>query len=264
MNYQLDKNHWLLTTSNEVKGICSPLQKHFGIETFSYLNIKPDLSRIHLDTNPEWNVFFYRNITRYIKDSLTEANHWRSGMAILHTLNDTKCIRDSTEFDIGNGIVIANHKNNHTELVYFALDRSAHDSDLLNLINNQDLLQNFIAYFRDKAANLIELADKDPIRLPLLKPNAEIKEFGKNTAIKKAFLADIGYQPHPDLTQRELECLELTAQDLTAKEVGRILKISHRTVEQHIENMKSKLKCRNKSGLMKYYKHYYKYIGYAH
>ncbi len=51
---------------------------------------------------------------------------------------------------------------------------------------------------------------------------------------------------HKKLTLRETECLRLTAQHKTAKEIARILKITARTVGFHIENAIHKLGVENK------------------
>ena len=52
------------------------------------------------------------------------------------------------------------------------------------------------------------------------------------------------------LTNREIECLFHVVRGKTAREIGKILFISKRTVETHIANMKSKLDCVTKSDLI--------------
>ncbi|OAI48280.1 hypothetical protein AYO45_05190 [Gammaproteobacteria bacterium SCGC AG-212-F23] len=52
------------------------------------------------------------------------------------------------------------------------------------------------------------------------------------------------------LTTREIECLYHLVKGKTAKAIGKILSISRRTVEQHLENCKRKLKCANKQELI--------------
>ncbi len=52
--------------------------------------------------------------------------------------------------------------------------------------------------------------------------------------------------PDVSLTNRETECLNLTAQHKTAKEIARILDITPRTVSFHIENIIKKLLVKNK------------------
>jgi DNA-binding NarL/FixJ family response regulator len=50
-------------------------------------------------------------------------------------------------------------------------------------------------------------------------------------------------------TKRELEILSYVISGFSAKKIGLFLKISHRTVEKYIENLRAKLKCKNKTEL---------------
>lgn len=52
------------------------------------------------------------------------------------------------------------------------------------------------------------------------------------------------------LTNREIECLFYAVRGKTASQIGKILSISKRTVETHINNIKSKLGCVTKSDLI--------------
>jgi len=52
------------------------------------------------------------------------------------------------------------------------------------------------------------------------------------------------------LTQRELDCLRLTADGHTADEIARILGLSPFTVTAHITNAKAKIGGRTRSGLI--------------
>ena len=49
------------------------------------------------------------------------------------------------------------------------------------------------------------------------------------------------------LSPREVEILQLVARGLTDAEIGRLTKISPRTVQRHITNILNKLNCRNRS-----------------
>ena len=48
-----------------------------------------------------------------------------------------------------------------------------------------------------------------------------------------------------NLTEREREVLQLTAEGYTSREIGEKLHISHRTVDKHRENVQAKLELRN-------------------
>jgi DNA-binding CsgD family transcriptional regulator len=52
------------------------------------------------------------------------------------------------------------------------------------------------------------------------------------------------------LSEREKECLFFLLRRKTAKEIGTILSLSHRTVEDHIERIRLKLKCQSTCELL--------------
>ncbi|MDQ2993484.1 MAG: helix-turn-helix transcriptional regulator, partial [Pseudomonadota bacterium] len=53
-----------------------------------------------------------------------------------------------------------------------------------------------------------------------------------------------------DLTEREIDCYFLLAEDYRTKEIAQKLGISYRTVEKHIENLKQKLLCNTLAGVI--------------
>jgi DNA-binding NarL/FixJ family response regulator len=56
----------------------------------------------------------------------------------------------------------------------------------------------------------------------------------------------------PRLTDRELEVLRMVAKGLTAREVADRLVLSHRTVQNHIQNTLGKLQLHNRAQLVRY------------
>jgi LuxR family transcriptional regulator of spore coat protein len=54
----------------------------------------------------------------------------------------------------------------------------------------------------------------------------------------------------PLLTVREQQVLELIAQGLSAKEVAQEIDIAPRTVERHIENVRLKIRARNRTHMV--------------
>jgi len=58
--------------------------------------------------------------------------------------------------------------------------------------------------------------------------------------------------PQPQLSDRETEVLRLVAKGLTAKQVAARLVLSHRTVQNHVQNAMQKLQVRNRAGLVRY------------
>jgi len=56
----------------------------------------------------------------------------------------------------------------------------------------------------------------------------------------------------PRLTTRETEVLRLVARGLTAKQIAARLVLSHRTVENHVQNTLRKLQLHNRAELVRY------------
>ena len=56
----------------------------------------------------------------------------------------------------------------------------------------------------------------------------------------------------PRLTERETEVLRLVAKGVTYREIAERLVLSHRTVQNHVQNTLGKLQLRNRSALMRY------------
>ncbi len=56
----------------------------------------------------------------------------------------------------------------------------------------------------------------------------------------------------PKLTARETEVLRLVAKGLTARQAAERLSVSHRTVENHVQNTLSKLQLHNRAQLVRY------------
>jgi DNA-binding NarL/FixJ family response regulator len=52
------------------------------------------------------------------------------------------------------------------------------------------------------------------------------------------------------LTSRERDILALVADGQSSKGIARAMNLSHRTVERHVENCRSKLNARNKAELV--------------
>lgn len=55
---------------------------------------------------------------------------------------------------------------------------------------------------------------------------------------------------HPELTQRQSDCLFFLIQGYSGKEIARCLSLSHRTVEKHLDALKIKFNCDTKNQLI--------------
>jgi DNA-binding CsgD family transcriptional regulator len=66
------------------------------------------------------------------------------------------------------------------------------------------------------------------------------------------FMSDLGDLSHQrlELSERELEIIELVAQGLTNQEIGETLMISKRTVDNHVSNVFTKTGAKNRVALL--------------
>jgi len=74
------------------------------------------------------------------------------------------------------------------------------------------------------------------------------KQVIKKTKMRSSLLGK--KHPKVHLTPREAECMELILCGKTNGQVGKALKLSPRTVEYYVGNLKHKLNCRSKSELI--------------
>ncbi len=117
-------------------------------------------------------------------------------------------------------------------------------------LNNLTLLENFKHYFRDKAASLIKRASINKIHLlDSMRSNIQKLNINKNPEVlfnvKKYRFNYNGKSL--SLSKREMESCQYLGQGYTAKETANLLKISPRTVEQYLNNVKEKSGLKTKS-----------------
>lgn len=94
----------------------------------------------------------------------------------------------------------------------------------------------------------IDISNTSFFRAYLLLHQLDNKLLGKNTKPVSYTLSD-SHCPLP-LTEKQENCIFLLIRGKTVKEIAKILGISPRTVESHLEAVKNKLNCQNKSEII--------------
>lgn len=138
----------------------------------------------------------------------------------------------------------------------FCFATSSHDPKYLDFyLNNRDLLDSFISYFKEKSKNFIMLSNENRIysgSSACIIENDVINNkdiFLKTVESKKSSLILFNGR-EVILPISEMKCLILLARGRSAKEIAQVLHISPRTVETYLLRAKSKLKCRTKKELL--------------
>lgn len=237
----------------EIQEICKPL-KELGVNFFNYVRFYNDGSITILTTQGDWLKFCLENERPRVGNilDLTDGIYFWQDIFEKEVICDAK-----NSFNICKGMQFMNITSEYRDVYAFA---SENDSDymLSYYFNNMDLFQKFILYFLDKTEDLFRQADKNRIVAPdaMKIPSIE-HDMKKLSRIK--FMNRIRFQSHLNgeklkLSQQQMSCLNYLSMGYTAKEIGQILDISHRTVETYIIKIKEKLKCETKPELI--YKHF--------
>jgi len=160
-------------------------------------------------------------------------------------------------------ISIIECKKRYSEAFLFATTPENH-SAIHYLSNNREILFHFILYMKDHGKDLLKKAEKNGIMIPEIteskntifldedeRNEMEIKKkiFFKKTPIHQLQMDHLTNEV-VKLSQREIQCICHLLNHKTAVETGVLMNISQRTVESYLDNVKSKLRCKNRLELV--------------
>ena len=249
----LNDQNFCMTSTQEVKELCSPLFASSKVNYFYFSRFFPDGTCFCLNTHPDWVKFFYNN-----KERLYPTEEYLAKVPeIFYEFfdnydNETSSIA-ANNFGLNNYFTIYIKQKEYCDLFGFALEEGGSDFYL----NNLRALKKFVVYFLERGSKLINQAQEQNNRLVLpeyLKDRDLVRE-------KKIFVRDFDFcdsvhieKCHVDyknissfITARELECIKYSILGKSSKEIGIILEISHRTVETHFLQVRIRFNIKKKS-----------------
>lgn len=254
-------NNIALTGGNDIRTICKPLYEYLDITYFNYVKLNPNGSRSTLTDRPDFISKYYGNKELFQTKAVLKME--KAKKSIFHLScefrDQLSYIVARNDFDIDNGLTIIQPCGKSTELYYFGTTKNNYYHTNLYL-NNVEMFYRFIIYFKEKAAKLIQQADKQKFYLPSEKKIIKSpKEFNNEDVldIRRCFFEAtkinrylIDYGHNIILTRREAECLYYIMFDKSSKEISRELGLSTRTIETHLMKAKLKLNCCTKKELI--------------
>lgn len=248
--YGFLENHISLTSCNHIKQICTPLHS-LGILDFIYLRIyKANGKFIDLSSNSDWSTLYFKKLYNheYPENIVQKHTHILniSNIELWCFDEDNIIWAEAKEFfNLGNGITIVKENADYKEIYYFASHKTNYKINYFYL-NNLDLLEKFTYYFKEKAAKLIKLHESFKLDTPNIYAKKAIPDLD-SADLRRKFFSEIQhtkfYSNNYFLRQRELECIKWLSRGKSFHEIAKILEISERTVETHINNVKKKLNC---------------------
>lgn len=235
-----------VSVSLQAFNLCKPFFDESGLNAFSYSRVFKDGTRCEVWSDEAAFEHTFKK-AKYINGAYTPQFFSRSERYSfvqkkvetypreLRERYTNQLIDQRELFDHDNCFMIINRREEFFE--YFIYYSSRENSMSINYcLNNVDKLESFASHFLNSADAIIACADKNRIIAKIASFNAHGKPV--NNFVQA-------------LTSREKDVARLLVTGATIKDVGVALRISPRTVESHVENMKWKLNCGRKSSLVK-------------
>lgn len=163
-------------------------------------------------------------------------------------------------FQIDNIFAYTEKYENYIDIFFFGA-HSKREGVIDFYLNNLDLLKNYSLYFKNKAQDLIKVAEKNKIIVPKNLVDSYYQAYQKikiidsydnssDACFNEFSLISYLEQNKISITPREMDCLRLLTNGFTAKLIAKHLRLSQRTVESYLENIKEKFNCRSRIQLI--------------
>ena len=213
--------------------LCEPLRS-IGIDYLSYTRVYNNGDRIYLVSLPIIMEDFFSNKKYLYCGNDKHPDSYDSGQIILwSTLPNQAVYQEAKLMGAGHGLYLFGEKtDDYCDSLGFAT--SEDDNGIVNnYFNNLETIINFLPNFHEKASKLLKQAERHKLVLPF-------NEGEIITASHSSF----------SLTARQQDCAYLLMQGMSAKAIAKELKLSYRTIECYLHNLKVRLGCKSKTELI--------------
>lgn len=259
MSLLISDSHPALTLSAPFKEHCDVFLKKHNLNYFQYIRVNKDGSSSLLTNKVDFTSFALQHaikanvplIYSCVKKEILNPNSyyflWEPNLPV------APVAMARNEFNICNGLTFVERYPTHYTMIAFGAPHN--NLGILDFyLNNIDILSNFIQEFKIKQSDVLQKLEGQPLILPppqmdenlqemLLKQSANIKNTKKQYPV--TFANRVSY-----ITQKEYECIRQLPYGLSAKQIGRALNISQRTVEQYFERVRTRVGCSTKAQLI--------------
>jgi len=244
----------------EINTICRPLFQDFPITHFfygkffndgHYFFVSPDSRALERFIN-----YVERNANTFLQNAFFREE--TSIYKVMWSLAQEDMVKNLKNFDSlttyhGLAIMRKNSEDQSIEISAFASRTNDVNNCNFFYLNQFDILERFNFYFKKKAFKIIESPILKKVAFSLLyvqfikkiEENSILMErtrsnFIQQTQLQRYIIKNLeGNQIK--LSRRQIECLYHFIHGRTAKEIAKLLKISYRTVQTHLNILKGKL-----------------------
>ncbi len=258
---EFDKAKLMLNYNQSIQSqldeVLAPL-KILGISNFAYAKITKDQKYFRIGNHDAYTDLFFKlelyNQNKCYRGLLTPSGfkEEKQQKVFLWDTSDKNTFTNHRRFvDMWNGISFYNTTKDFIET--WAFGGTTLDTGLPNFyLNNMDLLNKFIVYFRTVARDIIDISEQsktmdiafhDAVDNASKIDSAALAEFNKKISLPKYLISSGDHEFF--LTSRELELLKYKNQGFTAKEIARLSNISYRSVEDTLDYIRKKSQLKN-------------------
>ncbi len=241
------------------KKLCAPLLD-LGITSLTHSRYLKNGKMLRIASDAEWSeIYFKNNFHSHPEGYHASIEQVCSGFSDLNiTLwsgrPNTEIYKILANYGIWNGITLCTKDQDSLE--GWSFGSTLDNDEIINFyLANLQLLKNFVLYMKDKAKDILDVTDTDKLFSYNLGGYAEnldltrkLIEFSKTTQAERFYL-DKSNKTY--ITKREFEVLCQLSRGKSFKEVGLVLGISHRSIEAHMDNIKTKYNLHKKSEVLK-------------
>ena len=249
---------------DDIKSICKPLEQHFGLTSFVYLKYYYDGTEINLSNQPEWVEHYYTDEALTRQNTFAQhPDNYQSGFVLWSQLQGhQEILQRARQFGIDHGVTIIKKVADGLEVCFFGT--TSDRPEIVNhYLNNLDLLERFIIYFKEQARVIINKVNQQRITtftdkfsqikivesdLYAIKPMLAREQFIAATELKQHHLED-EFQGIV-LSAREIEVVNHLLKGMTSEEIGKTIHLSVRTIEDYLSRLRTKFSASSKSQLV--------------
>ncbi|KTC84663.1 helix-turn-helix transcriptional regulator [Legionella drozanskii] len=250
------QNHPSILHTTEINLLCEPLNL-LDITRFSHLRVFKN-NQLTVQCNQPQFLQNYLDKKYYAADPCVNINPESTDLGEYLIWDAVDCsgktaemLADSAAFDFKHVFTIIKKQANYTDFYHFGTHLSNPAIHQI-YINNLEILDRFIRLFNSKIKQSKTLARAYDIVLNTDHIPSQVElNLLLNNHVKRDLLLEILMSSEEQfLTANEIKCAELILEGKTAKEIAKILELSHRTIEDRIYALKLKLNAKNKADLI--------------
>ncbi len=222
---------------SRMKRFLRPMEQFLGIQHFWYYRIEDLGFYTYFGTHIPWSEYCFENID--LLEHFSELFHEGAGLSLMKKLDIAW-----NKFGINFCLNFSSRTETGIEAFGFA---TKHPSCEKRVLNELPMIEHFLKLFKKENQKLFEQATENQVSFPLVKQGSRKEtnlEMERLLLLKKMDLLPL------ELTRQERRLLSYMKHGFTSGYIANEMKLSNRTVENYIVNIKEKLFCTSKSELI--------------